>query len=438
MICRSASLHRSLQALVLSIVAAITLPASAQSRTSDADVVAAAKAGDLPRLKALLAGGGLADAKNAQGIPATWAAVTARQGAALEALLEAGATGINEPAPWVKDQRWTLLKLAAASGQPDMVRALLKHHADSQALDELGQDVLANVAVRDSVDTVNALLEGGADPNRRYLRGMTALQMAARRGPPEIIAALLAHGADPGARDDGGITALMHAVGAGREDVAILLLDAGAAPYPINVDGASALSIARSMVKDPALQERLVKLLIARGAPADGKGRPVDEAFLAAAAAGNVTQAKAELARGADLLARRSGLIGQGDDALNGSVRFPAMVTFLLDQGINTRILHLNNFTPLHAAASAGNLDSIRVLSARGGDVNARSKFGTTPLSMAIFSNTKEQVEVVRLLLQLGADPNLHKTSDGKSLVDVARSRGKTEIAELLVGAGGR
>lgn len=73
--------------------------------------------------------------------------------------------------------------------------------------------------------------------------------------------------------------------------------------------------------------------------------------------------------------------------------------------------------TPLHrAAANNGNPEVIRTLVQLGADVNARDKDGWTPLHVA--AGLSEKPEVVLVLLKLGADPKA-RTSGGSTAWDL-------------------
>ena len=81
----------------------------------------------------------------------------------------------------------------------------------------------------------------------------------------------------------------------------------------------------------------------------------------------------------------------------------------------------------LQYAASKGNSTDVLELLGRGADINnVRSDFGT-PISAAAKGN---QTEMVRLLLDKGADPNIH---DGRNVLQQAAYEGSLEIVLLLL-----
>jgi ankyrin repeat protein len=73
-------------------------------------------------------------------------------------------------------------------------------------------------------------------------------------------------------------------------------------------------------------------------------------------------------------------------------------------------------------------LDLARALIARGAGIDKRSKAGLTPLMLAA---AKDQVPVVGLLVQSGADAKLVSPA-GKTALDIAVANGNHQSAALL------
>lgn len=85
-------------------------------------------------------------------------------------------------------------------------------------------------------------------------------------------------------------------------------------------------------------------------------------------------------------------------------------------------------WTPLHYAASSGQLPLIELLIQNNAYIDAESPNGTTPLMMASMYGTPA---AVKLLLGEGADPQL-KNQQGLNAVQFAQRANRQDIAELI------
>ncbi|KAM7494766.1 hypothetical protein LguiB_029375 [Lonicera macranthoides] len=77
----------------------------------------------------------------------------------------------------------------------------------------------------------------------------------------------------------------------------------------------------------------------------------------------------------------------------------------------------------------AGSEEIVRVLVGAGADVDARSKDGKTALYRAA---AKGDRRLVKVLIELGADPTVEAMDRGRSAIDVARDKGHKEVVEIL------
>jgi tetratricopeptide (TPR) repeat protein len=85
----------------------------------------------------------------------------------------------------------------------------------------------------------------------------------------------------------------------------------------------------------------------------------------------------------------------------------------------------------LVGASADGRSDVVKLLAARGADLDARGTFGTTALHQAARAGHEE---TVRLLLDLGADPYVTDAS-GRTAAQLAAENGHQAVARLLLHA---
>lgn len=87
----------------------------------------------------------------------------------------------------------------------------------------------------------------------------------------------------------------------------------------------------------------------------------------------------------------------------------------------------------LRRAASSGDLATVKELLDQGVDVNAANQYGGTALA---FACDKGRTEVVKLLLERGANPNTKDTFYNFTPIGWAAQKGHGEIVRLLVSKG--
>jgi ankyrin repeat protein len=87
------------------------------------------------------------------------------------------------------------------------------------------------------------------------------------------------------------------------------------------------------------------------------------------------------------------------------------------------------------AAARKGDVAAIKGFLDKGVDVNTKSRYGATALS---FACDKGHVEVVKLLLERGADPDVRDTFYRATPMSWAAPKGFTEIVKLLLDKGSK
>ena len=189
---------------------------------------AAASAGDVFRLRALLDGGADPNALNKHGFaPLHLAAASkgAAAEAAIETLVRGGAAVNARDASTDIDGGRTALHHALMHGRGSHVALLCSLGADASIANGRGYTPLHHAAERAEASVVAALLRCGASLEARGKNGYSALHLAAFNGREEMGAALLEAGADPHAQGTEGFTPLHAAVFGNRSSFVRQLLN---------------------------------------------------------------------------------------------------------------------------------------------------------------------------------------------------------------------
>src|SRR5687767_7973770 len=162
---------------------------------------------------------------------------------------------------------------AAARGDREAVKALLKKAADVNAAQGDGMTALHWAALNGDAEVAQMLLYAGANTGAKTrIGGYTPLHLAAQIGHAAVIAPLVAAGAQVGAATATGATALMQAAHSGSTDSVRILLENGADPnVKETANGQTALMFAAASDRTD-----VVKLLLARGADIAATSRVED------------------------------------------------------------------------------------------------------------------------------------------------------------------
>ncbi len=280
-------------------------------------------------------------------------------------------------------------------------------------------------------DSVQATV---SDVNARETDGSTALMWAAHRGDVAAVAQLLRAGADVSLVNHYGASAMSEAATTGNAAVIELLLEAGADVNSPNPGGETALmEVARTGRVDAA------QLLLRHGATVDARERWGGQtALMWAAAQSQPEMVKLLIGHHADVNARavvrdwqrRVTAEGRPKDMRHGGLTpllFAARedciecIKDLLAGGADINLPDPDGVTPLVMALLNLHWDLARDLILAGADVNAWDFWGQSPIYVAVDMNTLPQggrpdlpstdrttgIEVIGLLLDRGADPNL-------------------------------
>jgi ankyrin repeat protein len=228
---------------------------------------------------------------------------------------------------------------------------------------------------------VKELVEAGADVNQVTHYGWTPLLTATQNRHYLIGAYLLDHGANPNLRNNGGWSPLYLATDNRN-------IETG--DYP---------------VRKPDMDHlEFIKLLLAKNA--DVNVRVCGTASTATTCVGDSTETRTNFT-----------------------------MQWLIEEGA----------TPFLRAAQSSDVELMKLLLAKGADPKLATQHNVTPLAVAsgiawvegvTYEWSREQnVETVKMLLDLGLDPNVHD-EDGRTALHGAAHKGRNEIVQMLVDHG--
>jgi ankyrin repeat protein len=446
--------------------------------------------GDVEMLRMLTAAGADVKTANRNGSTPLWLAATTGDAAILRALLDGGADA-NEALPLGR----TPLMLASRTGAVEAMRVLIDRGANLNAKDtERGTTPLMWAADQGHAAAVKLLLERGADLNARSapaargrgpalgkssdprpsVRRQVEAIIAAEKELPDLsdlnaagggagggrggrgnaanaddaddndAAAGAAAGGGGGGRgrgatnDGGQLTALIYATRANSPETIQVLLDAGA-----DVNQTSGYGWTPLLVATQNRFYQLGKYLIEKGAnPAlankggwtplylatdnrniEGGDYPVRQADM-----DHLEYIKLLLAKGANVNARM----------IDSTETRTVFTNQWLDEKGATAFLR---------AAQSGDIELMKLLLSHGADPKIATELNVTPLQAAAgigwvegitSEHSPEQtLEAVRLLLDLGVDPNIQALT-GRVALHGAAHKGATEVVKLLVARGAK
>lgn len=363
---------------------------------------------------------------------------------------------------------------AIRRGQLDVARTLLKKPVEVNEKLPDGTTALHWAVERDVADLVTALINAKADPNVASAFGVTPLILACRNGNAAIVGTLVRAGANPNTPGRTGETPLMTAARTGRPEVVSALLEAGANLHAKEPHaGQTALMWAIAEGNGP-----VVKQLLAAGASPTEASKRGFTPLLFAARNGDIEVTKMLFERG----------VGVNDATQDGTTALVIATIrsqldyarFLLDLGADPKLGP--GFTPLHwvvgdwTSELAGEKTTVRpegtewdsllpllstpqheyvkLLLAKGADINARAKVQPRPMvgvggggggfrggnrlagaTPFLIASLHSDVPLMKFLLEQGADPLIKTERNVTALmfaagVDSGESIGYTGVTE--------
>ena len=120
--------------------------------------------------------------------------------------------GFDHPDYSLTPLHWAAHNGHIHKGYTEIVRLLLRHGANINAIDDNDRTPLMHAIYKDSYEAALFLLEQGAETHHIDVDGYTALFVAAERNNHRLVSLLLKHGANPNFRQkEYGLTPLHHA-----------------------------------------------------------------------------------------------------------------------------------------------------------------------------------------------------------------------------------
>lgn len=119
---------------------------------------------------------------------------------------------------------------------------------------------------------------------------------------------------------------------------------------------------------------------------------------------------------------------------LDANINVNTLVTGKLDNR-GVRLESNIGWRPLHLAAHLGNKDIAELLLNKGADPNLSVDFGNTESTALYYAVISGDIEMVRLLINYGANVNFERFA-GDTLLHLACRRNFKEIPKLLIDAG--
>ncbi|KAN0141757.1 hypothetical protein V8E53_000219 [Lactarius tabidus] len=326
-----------------------------------------------------------------------------------------------------EDGSTPLLLIASSNGNIDMFRLLLTHSADAFVHDNEGNTPLHLAAIGGHLKVARMLLERKADVNALNKEGSTPLHQAFETWEenPDIVRLLLDHGADANVQDKSGNTLLHFAASEGDLQLARVLLER--IPEVVNSqndDGSTAFLLALKRQNHD-----IAWLLLDHNPDVHACDEYGYTPLHVAVCNGKLDICRILLERNADVNSqnhhRSTPLL------LASEYGTPDLVQLMLDHNADVHVCDADGDTPLHYATLGGKVEVAQLLLKLDIEVNSRNNKGSTPLHLASAGYRVGNPEIVRLLLDHGADAQARNLS-GKTASEVARGPNEQEIVQLL------
>ena len=292
-------------------------------------------------------------------------------------------------------QSRTILHAASKDGFMDVAQWLLKAGADASARQDDHTTPLHLAAVNGHLELVRILLEHGVDDVNAFTRyKLTPLHEASEGGHINIVRLLIQHGADVHVQSMSHSTPLHLASSFGNTETVQLLIQHEADVNSQDQRHSTPLHLASF-----AENAKTVQLLVKHGANVNARDRDYKTPLHVASSKWVPETVQLLIENGADVNAW---------DGIQNSPLHVALswgdiksVQLLVEHGADVNTYNGNRLTPLHLASFNGRPEAVGLLIVHGADINARDWYHSTALHLAAF---RSGVESARLLIEHGAD----------------------------------
>lgn len=341
----------------------------------------------------------------------------------VEQLIESGAS-VNRPQP----DRMTALHWAAFHGNEKIVDRLIAAGAKVGAVTEYQVSPLSLACQCNHTKAAKVLIAAKADVESKRLGGERPLMYAARAGNFEIAKALIDAGAQVDATESRGQTALMWAAAEGNVDVMKALVKAGADPVKRVGSGFNAWFFAAREGQTAAIEYLLsegVEIDVAMDPSWNGSRQPRKgmTALMLAVESGHFELAIELIEKGAQVNDTRSGFS-------------PLHVISWVRK--TERGESPAGDPPPRGSGSINSLEFVRKIVELGAKVNlqlektksrAKTKLSYQQATPFLMASARADVPLMKLLLELGADPKL-KNADQCTALMAAAGVGVVAVGE--------
>lgn len=345
------------------------------------------------------------------------------------------------------DQDGTALHCAVGRSQLVIVRELLSMGADvnctnisEEAYDRLGQTPLmlaveglvryfgpstSGEAPQEEIEIFQILLSAGADVNRSNRKGQVPLLLAAEVNRTDILQQLITAGANLDHQDSQGKTALMIAAGLGNSAVVKLLIESGTDINLRDLHGNTALIYATGAeVEEKEVEIEVEIIKEETGCQSERFRKTVEKRQ------GSRRKQIANLLRTAGITDDGSKEVLLIKSAANGKL---GAVEALIDTGARVNFLLSKQGTALSQAVRHRHQAVVATLLVEGADPNLSAYSREKPLILAAENG---DLEIVRLLLDAGADPHATDSDDpdweGYTALDRAQKNKHRDVVQLI------